>query len=475
MHRNGNFDELGKKIVELAGSAENIRSVTNCATRVRLKLVDDSKADLDAIKGLDGVMGALFNIGQLQVVIGSEVAEVVAAVNKACKEADGMGEGKRGEKSGGMSPEGDHKNSTWRAGRLFIDFLSASIRPVVPVFFGGGMIKVYISLVNLVMPGFSDSQTALLLGFVANVPFHFLPVLFAYGVATYYGTSPIYPMTVALGLMYPSFAAAVKDGAALSLFGLPVPLIDYSSKIIPTMLTSVLAHYVEMGMIRITPKTLRNPIVGPVTIAVTYAAGLLVLGPFGTLLTNAISAITAWCSTYISFITMPLIAATLPFLVLTGLGSAFLPLMSQAMEDPGYDALFRPALTLHNMAEGASAFGIALKTKNTDLKSACCSIGVGGIIAGVSEPSIFGLDLPYKTPMYAVMAGGATGGIVASIMGVKAYVMGYSTILALPIYEDTVIGMVVAIAVSIAVAGIASFILWDDKCLDGNPFTGNMY
>lgn len=457
-----NFDETGAKIVELAGGAENILSVTNCATRVRLKLADDGKADLEAIKKLDGVMGALFNIGQLQIVIGADVVEVLAAVNKAYKAA-GSPDISSAKPSGDTGGQG---NVFARAGRLFIDFLSASIRPVVPAFFGGGMIKVYIILVNLVLPGFSDSQTAILLNYVANVPFYYLPILIAYGVSTYYGSNPVYPITVALGLMYPGFVSSVASGETMSLFGIAVPLIDYSSKIIPTMLTSVLAHYVELGVTRITPKSLKNPIVGPVTLAVTYAAGLLVLGPFGHVLTNIISMATSWCSTYIGFITLPLIAATLPFLVLTGLGSAFLPLMSQAMEDPGYDGLFRPALTLHNMAEGASALGIALKTKNVELKSTCYSIGVGGIVAGVSEPAIFGLDLPYKTPLYAVMIGGAVGGIVASILGVKAYVMGYSTILALPIYEDTIVGMAIAIAVTIVVSAIASFILWDDKHLE---------
>lgn len=462
-----NFDKTGAKIVELAGGAENILSVTNCATRVRLRLADDSKADLEAIQSLDGVMGALFNIGQLQIVIGADVVEMLAAINKAYRTDGGSAEGSHGIAPMKSSEDvGRQKNIFLQAGRLFINFLSASIRPVVPAFFGGGMIKVYIVLANLILPGFSNSQTAMLLGYIANVPFYYLPILIAYGVSTYYGSNPIYPITVALGLMYPTFASSVAAGETMSLFGVAVPLIDYSSKIIPTMLTSVLAHYIELGATKITPKSLKNPIVGPVTLVVTYAAGLLVLGPFGHVLTNIISLVTAWCSTYIGFITLPLIAATLPFLVLTGLGSAFLPLMSQAMEDPGYDGLFRPALTLHNMAEGASAFGIAFKTKDAELRSTCYSIGVGGIVAGVSEPAIFGLDLPYKTPMYAVMIGGAVGGIVASIMGVKAYVMGYSTILALPIYEDTIIEMAVAIAVTIIVAGIASFILWDDKRLE---------
>lgn len=461
-----NYDELGVQIVDLAGGAENIISVTNCATRVRLKLVDDSKADLEAIKQLKDVMGALFNIGQLQIIIGPDVVEVVAAVNKAYKAAGGgPATASAPATSGAAADDGKGGNPLKRIGKLFVDFLSASIRPVVPAFFGGGMIKVYIVLVNLIVPGFSSSETATLLGYVANVPFYFLPVLISYGVATYYGSNPMYPIVIALGLMYPDFADAVAAGETMSLFGITVPLIDYSSKVIPTMMTSVLAHYISLGMTRITPKVIKSPIVGPVTLAVTYSVGLLVLGPFGHFLTDIISMVAAWCSNNISFIALPLICATLPFLVITGLGSAFLPLMSQAMEDPGYDGLFRPALTLHNMAEGATALGVALKTKDVELRSTCWSLVVGGIVAGVSEPVIFGLDLPYKTPLYSVMAGGAIGGIVASIMGVRAYVMGYSTVLALPIYEETLIGMAVAIAVTIVATAIISFILWDDKRL----------
>ncbi len=463
-----NFDELGVSIVDLAGGAGNILSVTNCATRVRLRLVDDSRAKLEDIKKLKGVMGALFNIGQLQIIIGPDVVEVVAAVNKAYKAGGGKADTSLAAGSSNVpdEEEGKKKGPLARLGRLFINFLSASIRPVVPAFFGGGMIKVYIVLINLVLPGFAQSETAVLLGYVANAPFYFLPVLISYGVAQYYGSNPMYPIIVALGLMYPDFAKAVEAGDTMSLFGLAVPAINYANQIIPTMLTAVLAHYVELGMTKITPRVIKNPIVGPVTMAVAFSAGVLFLGPLGTFLTGIISAITSWCSDNIGFITMPLIAATLPFLVMTGLGSAFLPLMSQAMEDPGYDGLFRPALTLHNMAEGATALGVALKTKDVDLRASCYTMGVGGIIAGVSEPVIFGLDLPYKTPLYAVMAGGAIGGLVASFMGVKAYIMGYSTVLALPIYEDTLIGMAIAIAVTIIATGVISYFLWDDACLD---------
>lgn len=110
-----NFDELGVSIVDLAGGAGNILSVTNCATRVRLRLVDDSRAKLEDIKKLKGVMGALFNIGQLQIIIGPDVVEVVAAVNKAYKAGGGKADTSLAAGSSNVPDEEEGKRRVlWR-------------------------------------------------------------------------------------------------------------------------------------------------------------------------------------------------------------------------------------------------------------------------------------------------------------------------------------------------------------------------
>ena len=91
---------------------------------------------------------------------------------------------------------------------------------------------------------------------------------------------------------------------------------------------------------------------------------------------------------------------------------------------------------------------------------------MGCIFAGVTEPAIYGYNLPLKKPLYAVSIGGAGGGAVAALLGAHNYTYGYSTILALPIFEDTIIAMAIAVAVTIAVSCIATMVMgFDEKLL----------
>ena len=128
--------------------------------------------------------------------------------------------------------------------------------------------------------------------------------------------------------------------------------------------------------------------------------------------------------------------------------------MTQALTNPGYDAVFRPAFILHNMAEGGACIGVALRTKDAEKRAEALSIAFGCIVAGVTEPAIYGINLPRKKPMYGVMAGG-----VAGLLGAKAYVMGYSTVLALPIFQNTIVAMSIAIVTAIVVAAVVTYVL----------------
>ena len=70
--------------------------------------------------------------------------------------------------------------------------------------------------------------------------------------------------------------------------------------------------------------------------------------------------------------------------------------MVQSLAEVGYDGFFRPALLLHNMAEGGACLGVAIKAKDKDLKSEAFSCAVGCIFAGVTEPAIYGINLRLK-------------------------------------------------------------------------------
>ena len=75
-----NYKETGQKILEAVGGKENVQNLTHCATRLRFTLADDSKADDEAVKAIDGVVSLAKSGGQYQVVVGSDVPNVYRAL-----------------------------------------------------------------------------------------------------------------------------------------------------------------------------------------------------------------------------------------------------------------------------------------------------------------------------------------------------------------------------------------------------------
>lgn len=199
------------------------------------------------------------------------------------------------------------------------------------------------------------------------------------------------------------------------------------------------------------------------TIVVTMVFGYTILGPLGSYAGSYISQIFVFLGNYVSPVAIGLLAACLPWLVMCGMHASLAPFMAMAISDPGYDPVFRPAFILHNMAEGGACIGVGLRTRNQELRSEAWGIAFGCITAGVTEPAVYGINLPRKKPMIGVMAGGAVGGVIAGVFGVRAYEMGYSTLLAPPIFKETFIGMAVSIVATVLVSAVVTFLLGFDE------------
>lgn len=71
-----NYKEIGQKILEAVGGKGNVQNLNHCATRLRFTLADDSKADDEAVKAIDGVVSLAKSGGQYQVVVGSDVPNI---------------------------------------------------------------------------------------------------------------------------------------------------------------------------------------------------------------------------------------------------------------------------------------------------------------------------------------------------------------------------------------------------------------
>lgn len=461
-----NYNEIGKIIIQKSGGTKNISSITHCSTRLRIFIKDKSKVNVEQIQATKPVLGVVFPEDELQIVLGQNLIPIYDIVTKEFKS---NGNGNEQSKSEDNISEDtsrqkeDNRNVFSRYFSKAISFVSAAVTPMIPGLVAGGMLKVFLLLITLAIPSFETTSTYSLLDSLADVPFYFMPVFVAYGASAKLGGTPLYSMAVSAALVYPTFMNAVADGTNLSILNIPVTLVKYNSTLLPALLISIFAYYAEKVFTKIIPGIIRPVFVGMLTITITYILGVTVMGPLGDIVGSYVVNVFLWSSENLGPFAVGILAACMPWLVMTGMHHAVTPFMVQAIANPGYDVLFRPAYLLHNMAEGGACLGVALRAKDKKLKAECFSLAVGCILAGVTEPAIYGVNLRLKRPMYGVMAGGALGGIVAGLMGATAYVFGYSTILAIPIFQKTITAIVTAIIVTIISSCVITMVAGFDE------------
>ena len=64
------YKKTAQEILNHVGGSKNIISAAHCATRLRLVIADNKKADKGALENVDGVKGVFEASGQLQIILG---------------------------------------------------------------------------------------------------------------------------------------------------------------------------------------------------------------------------------------------------------------------------------------------------------------------------------------------------------------------------------------------------------------------
>lgn len=458
------YQKTARDIVEAAGGPENIITVAHCMTRLRFSVRNIDRADLEAIQGIKGVLGCVYAAEQLQVILGQNLMDTYDAVVKQYHFTEGDVVDENLDVDLEPKTLGERMNpKNW--GKKLLAYISGAVTPMLPVLIAGGMLKVVLMIATLIVPEWANEPTYTLLSIAADGGFYFMPIWVAWGAAQKLGGTPIFAMATAAAMFAPNFIALVNADPQVpqNIFGLPVMLNSYASGLLPALLLAYAAYQFERLWNKVVPGIFKSVFVGPLTIFCTYTLTMVVLAPLGTWIGDGVVAVLMGIYNAVGPVALAILAGTLPFMIMVGVHTVFGPFMLQLLENPGYDALFRPALLLHNMAEGGACLGVALRTKNKEFRSEALSIAVGCIVAGVTEPALYGITFRLKKPLIGVCAGGALGGLVGGIMGMRAYIMGYSNIIALPIFQDTVIAAVAAIVTAIVVAGVVAFVLGFDE------------
>ncbi|WP_025680332.1 beta-glucoside-specific PTS transporter subunit IIABC [Paenibacillus massiliensis] len=440
-------EKLAKEIIELVGGEKNVVSLVHCATRLRFVLKDDSKADKAGLQRTDGVIAVKENGGQFQVVVGNKVPEVYSAIGKITKLLD----------DGPKEPSG---KSAKGIGAI-VDVISSIFAPLLGVMAGAGILKGLLLIAsNLGWLETTETTYTILYG-TSDALFYFLPVLLAVTTARKFGGNIFIAMTIAGSLLYPSIMALKTEGVATDFFGIPVIMMTYSSTVIPIIIAIIVMCKLEKWFNRLIHESVKNFITPLLLLVIMVPLTLIVFGPFGVYVGNAIASGLVAAFGFSPLIAGAIMGACWQLLVIFGVHWGLVPIFINNVAVHGRDGI-KPAATASVFAQTGASFGVMLKTKNKKLKTLAGSATLSALF-GITEPAVYGVTLPLKRPFIAGIIGGAVGGAIIGQAGTQAFASGAPGLLTLPIFYGPggqgFPGLIMGITASFIISAALTYIL----------------
>lgn len=410
----GKYEELAKNIVKEVGGKENINSLTNCITRLRFKLKDESKANTDVLKNMDGVVTVMQAGGQYQVVIGNHVPDVKKDVDAVLGVLEAPTE---------SGPKGNLFDQ-------FVDMISSIFQPIFAPLSAAGMLKGISAILTFALgSSFAGSSTAAVFNAMGDGLFKFLPIFIGYTAMKKFGGSPFLGMLIASSMVYPGFldgsaTAQFAESGGLNFFGIPfsIPPAGYGSTVMPIIAAAAFAAFLEKQLRKVIPDVIKLFIVpflvGLITIPLTF----LIIGPIMNFVSDGLGNGLLAIQSFSPILFGAILGFSWQILVMFGLHWAIVPFAIIALSQGNPTALLTPTGSL-SFAQTGAVLAVMMKTKNAKLKELSIPAFISGIF-GVTEPAIYGITLPKKKPFWVSCVVGGVTGAIAMALGMQGYQMG---------------------------------------------------
>lgn len=352
---------------------------------------------------------------------------------------------------------------------LLIQGISDIIMPVIHLLTAAGIMKGILIILSSMGILSESSDTYLVFNAIADSAFYFLPVLLAITAAKKFHASPFTAVAVAGVLLYPSLTTAMDAAESLRFLGIPMKSVIYHSSVIPILLTVALLHYIEKFFDSHLPELLRSSLTPLFSVVLASLAALLVFGPVGGIIGDGLASVYSVVYAFSPVIAGVILGAAVQPMVIFGFHWSLILIGINNLAVNGYDTVL-PLMGTGVFAQVGAAMAVFVKTKRKDVRSNCVSASLSALF-GVTEPAMFGINLPLKKPMIAVLIAGAAGGALVGMSGAHAMAFGLPSLVTLPIFFGEGFAMLVAGCVlSMILAFVLTlFMKFDADALKTNP------
>lgn len=450
----GKYKDLATEIVKNVGGKENINSLTHCITRLRFRLKNESKANDEAIKNMDGVVTLMKSGGQYQVVIGNHVPRVYEDV----VEVAGLSDDNTNQE--------DEKQGLFNK---FIALMSDVFQPILGALSASGIIKGLVALLGFIVVGFKGSGNHLILNAIGDGLFNFLPFMIAYSASRKFKLNPVTGLAMAGILLYPAIqkSALEANGVIGSIpyvgdyyshfLGMPFVANNYAGSVIPILTIIAFGSVIERKAKDLVPDVLQGFFVPFFTLIITMPIALLIIGPVISTLTNLLMEFFKSIIGISPVLFGLIIGFVWQILVIFGLHWSIIPLGIIAIQANGMDRIMVGQFGA-SFAQTAVVFAMYLKMKDKKKKSLALPAIISGIF-GVTEPAIYGFSLPAKKPFIFSCIGGGISGAIFMLMGGTRYNQGGLGIFGIMNYVNPENGSFIPVLLDIVIAAAIGFIL----------------
>lgn len=442
------YDGLARIIIQNVGGKQNIISITHCVTRLRFKLKDESKANSDILNQTDGIIKVIQANGQYQVVIGNAVTEVY---NSVISVGHLQGSGSVDD-NGNIIEEEDSGNKSISA--TLIDIISGIMAPTITLLGASGIIKGVLTLLTFF--GWLDASSGqyMIWYTVADGAFYFLPIILGYTAAKKFNMNEFTGMALGIALCYPTMVTltngdilgTVFSGTPFEMsyyttfFGIPVifPKSGYTSSVIPIVLCCFVASKFERWLNNHLSEMIKAFITPVCVLIIMSSLTYLIIGPVSGIICSILTLV------FEAMFNIPIVGAALgcalvgafwQVLVIFGFHWSIIPLSYINIANLGYDFIM-PGTFATPFAQAGALLAVILRSKDNKTKK----IGIPAFIScmfGITEPTIYGINLPKKKPFVIACIASGIAGIFVGILNAKRYIPGGLGLFGLPGYIDT--------------------------------------
>ena len=302
----------------------------------------------------------------------------------------------------------------------------------------------------------------------SNTAYTFLQILIAFSAAKAFGANPYLGAVIGMIMINPSLQNAytvATEGVLQTqsvFFGLyDIDMVGYQGHVIPVVIAVWLLSVIEKKLHKVVPEVLDLFVTPLVSVFVTGYLTLAVIGPVFVWAENAILDGIQWMLTLPFGIGSLIMGALYAPTVVTGIHQMYTAIDIGQIAQYGV-TYWLPLASAANIAQGAAALAVALKSKDKKVKSLALPSSLSAFM-GITEPAIFGVNLRFFKPFIAGCIGGGCGALYASIVHLGAKGTGVTGIFGILLCLDEPVQYIIEMIIAVGVAFVISFLLYKDQ------------